>query len=1387
MQANFSFIKARSIVYQQLLIELSAVQKIDGRIKEALDNVFETKHINLQLLDRAIDQIRAKWPLKNQVKQLAQKYFELENFKWQVGGRQHADSEQTQALAVIYKQYLEHEINLKQLYQQIGNEHKSGHTARTNALRYIKEVINAEIKHNVKQFTTELGGPAHQGSSSTRQMGNLYENYLEGELNLVELFEKIDSAPVHFSVQEKSKALIRARLAPHEKKEVAEADMIYQFRVAVGGEQHLFSNSTNRLVDLYKNYRQHKTDLNALNQALEEMPNKTAIKAKEIIFRHGLGGNRFYESKTTLQVGALYHSYLSQALSLEELFYAIDAQAVHHSVKEKSKKLIQDRLPESDKALLQNYEKVQDFRRFVGSDGYLFSTLTNNITDLYKRYVEGVITLKTLYASMNDLAGEFSVKFMEFIFVVDVAGAEHATSRSTQLLAKMYSQFLKGEETLETLFYHLDDAKIAAFLKDKAKEYVKGIISFGDAKTLYNYNQVQAFRQAVGGGSHRYSKATNALVNIYKNFIAGDFDKSALKLHLQRLQDIDPAAKQNALHFIDLAVAVRADSKAIGSQVHKAIREQMAALQEKVDSLRTKKNDGQPYTLVETMSFLQFLELSRLDLSINFSERNLTGIQIFERDFKEINEYFRNTRQGTGFQEAEQLVKRSIFSSIASRMDTSFLANGLDDDLCEAMMELSSDIMGNIAEKKKQQPSITNHQREIYTLEDLQVLSSTITIMNASASHASARSLRDQAIALNHEITQKLSSSTASIIHYLRSEELQPRHFEKILSKHVEELNARELQLVVKAQRAFLEIQKKEGAHVDLAMLPHFAYLRRISQLRGENIDMAKMHWLIQAHHDAPVNPRVAIEGGGPVGLLLGITQFEAGANVSLFEKRSTRYERTQIVKLDPKWMDTLQFYLGEEYYKLFTDDNHRGVIRPDGFGEIATLFLEEAVHTRLSLLISMLPDQEGDNLPLERLAAYELAEVQKPEVPDGKFRLVANYQFNYDPAGKTPGIADATPAKVHREIDLLLCAGGKRSPMKERYLPSSSAVTQHEFYGVCSWLADDIPGQDRENMRLFSDFRNMALLDQDFFARYKYDLQNDFSLDNDSITASDKTKDRILSFLNSSFYKLANTDRMHVQTRTFENRGLIYIGMELPSELEGFLTKLRQKLEKVDVKSKEIGQIMSQVQKRWFQNIMHTYGLDTSGNLSIETIDSKFATMFAVDQYRIDPEHLVSHIKNGASTLLVAAAGDAFSSPHFMRYSGLTGGRENIFHLQDYTHGIAHKKEEQPLLETLLVDSERTAQFVISRGVQFLERLSDKQIDENKRTAVIASIENKIKEIEQEPSSFDYRLFKDHWGTYLLQGLSTEYYSVVVPEAGYVEIDGNNYDSIEQYILGLN
>lgn len=814
--------------------------------------------------------------------------------------------------------------------------------------------------------------------------------------------------------------------------------------------------------------------------------------------------------------------------------------------------------------------------------------------------------------------------------------------------------------------------------------------------------------------------------------------------------------------------------------------------------LQDKKNAGQAYTLAEARLYLEYTELMNLHRTLGHGTGHPFHSYLrdkLSKEEREIEEYFKTTHQDSGYRDIQQEAKRAALLAVGNNLDAALLADPKSEYLLRVIKGLVIPIMNNIEEKKDHQPSITNTPKELYTPEDLEILNLVVSFTPVQAKWKSrihpGTDILSNAKDLKRTIQERMDIAKYDIYDYLHDEELLNINFEALLSKPVEELSSKEAILIAKAQHAFLEIQKNQGSYFDISMFPEFDTIRRVAQLRSEQIDAAKMLWIINSHDKAPKHPRVAIEGGGPVGLLMGITQFEAGANVSLFEKRSTQYDRTQIVKLDPKWMSALQYYLGEEYYKLFSDPNHRGIIRPDGFGEIATLFLEEAIHTRLTHLMSLLPG-EGKDLPFERLAAYEVSNVQKPKTRGGKYSITAEYLPQYDPASKTPGIVEATKQTVKRKIDMLICAGGKSSPMKQRFLPSSSAVTGEEYYGVCSWLTSNIPHQDKENMNLFQDFRGMIHLDHNFLDRFESELRKEFDYYNEnSVISNPGLKTLITDVLyHKAFYDLKHPERTHLQTRTFENRGLIYIGMEMPQEMRNYLEYLESYLKRHgNISQAEAAKVIKQIQKLWFQNVMHYYGMDSTSQLTIDKIDTKFAATFPVDQYRMHPEHLVSEIKHKSSKLLIAAAGDAFSSPHFMRYSGLTGGRENIFHLQDYTKGIAHKHSKRPLLQSLKGHLERTAQFVIGRGTQFLKQLNESEIRANRRDSVIASL--KKKEAELREANADYRLeihgyHHSQDGHYHLHDLRTHKTYFVVPRSGYLKIDGETYDSIDQFILQL-
>lgn len=397
--SQFSFDKSQAAVYGQLINELHSHHPVlDIRTEKALQAIFSLPHDNFSLLSKDIDNIKADWALRDEVKELAEKLFKLEHFKWQVGGRKFHNSQQTNSIANIYKQFLEHKINLKQLHTKVSQLTGIEQSTLVKADKFIEKAVDHEIESKADQFKISLGGHAFQNSTSTLKMANLYAKYLKGELTAYELFTSIDTTQVPPSIKENSKTIIKSMLSSSEKRELKGYDRLQAFRVAVGGAHHMHSATTNNLIALYKHYIENNIDIHHLHQALDDaIGNENSAAAKAIVFRSDLGGNNYYNSASTIQISSFYNSYLKGEINVEQLFYKIDEQPVHYTVKDASKDLIRASLQPGEKKLLKNYDKVQAFRSLVGEGGHLHGPLTNNIVNLYKDYVDEKITLRTLY------------------------------------------------------------------------------------------------------------------------------------------------------------------------------------------------------------------------------------------------------------------------------------------------------------------------------------------------------------------------------------------------------------------------------------------------------------------------------------------------------------------------------------------------------------------------------------------------------------------------------------------------------------------------------------------------------------------------------------------------------------------------------------------------------------------------------------------------------------------------------------------------------------------------------------------------------------------------------------------------------------------------------
>ncbi|MGI9277996.1 MAG: FAD-dependent oxidoreductase, partial [Endozoicomonas sp.] len=574
-----------------------------------------------------------------------------------------------------------------------------------------------------------------------------------------------------------------------------------------------------------------------------------------------------------------------------------------------------------------------------------------------------------------------------------------------------------------------------------------------------------------------------------------------------------------------------------------------------------------------------------------------------------------------------------------------------------------------------------------------------------------------------------------------------------------EPLRKEEGELIARARKALLDIQLSTGRRWHESVLADrlnwpggeeyrcYIKLLEIDRLRSPQIDTAQRQWLIKQHKSASRHPHVAIEGAGPSGLTLALTQYQAGARVTVLEKRSTEYDRVQVVRLDPKWMNMLKFYLGDKYHELFSSEQGDfgrqgwGIIREDGFGEITTRYLEDALHMTLSELIST--GEPG----IERLAEHELTDVVEPE-DGGKYRLKTKVpirehhtegavteafkatvkaslektelqSFTGDKEKVLKGLSETsfkgftasknTGENVEeevRDVDLLICAGGKNSSTVESQLKPVT-VTTEEHYGVCTW---ENPEMANRPLDTFDDFRQVVVLDKAFQQEFRKQLEERFSVKDLELWMPTEKAAMVASHHSSaeSFIlqeMLKNIDGEVMQTRCFENKGLVYIGMEMPKEFRFYMKKVIEvSLERRGLSKEQKSELMTLYRQAWFQAVANSYGLDKKVGATADHMNRKFVTTFPVSQHRLHQN--VRTLSHGDGQLLVTAAGDAATSPHFMRYSGLTGARENILHLLTLTQAMASGVSEEELrqeVKALEAKSQRTADFVIERGRAFL------------------------------------------------------------------------------------
>jgi hypothetical protein len=624
----------------------------------------------------------------------------------------------------------------------------------------------------------------------------------------------------------------------------------------------------------------------------------------------------------------------------------------------------------------------------------------------------------------------------------------------------------------------------------------------------------------------------------------------------------------------------------------------------------------------------------------------------------------------------------------------------------------------NIQDRLDRQPSVTAHPRDLFIEKDLKALSVLLATPNFSR----------KVSFIHDQVVRKIQ------IAFLEGYSI---------------CQNREAYQTVLCKRAKLDLilHKDIGGVVDLNLLgSNFAYkfafgaghldapgkLRKLnsvlkgSKLNSVDIDIATLRSFKSEHDSTEIHPDVVIEGAGPTGILSAITQYRAGGDISIYEQRSGEFTRRQIVRLDPKWVEMLRFYLGTKFTEYFEGDHPQGVLHKDGFVEVVTRNLEEMLYTRMTELKSMI-EKQGLGATFESVADRKIKDIISPEVSNGPFLAVIGKK---DPK-------DLSEEK--RPVDILICAGGKSSLTRDKFLPSYSPVTEEKYYGVCSW---GVPGAGRvRSFDTFKDFRGVVKIGLEFRQRFYDKLQsrawNEAERNLITEIGSFNNASGPLAFLSSGSNNVLERDIF--QTRCFENEDTVYIGMELPEELKTIFELIKSAGAGSPREKESAKRLIEGMRLLWFQTIAEEYGLNESLGLGLEHIRLDSAASFPVSQEI--PSQPYSLMEEGSSgrKVLIMPAGDSAASPHFMRYSGLTGARENVLHLASYIKDLFNSGRTYDL-EKLAEDTKRIQNFVVSRGKVFLKGLSPEKISVNRKVKIKDQLDKEC----QKPKLPSFEIRKD-------------------------------------------
>uniref|UniRef100_A0A914H6W6 Uncharacterized protein n=1 Tax=Globodera rostochiensis TaxID=31243 RepID=A0A914H6W6_GLORO len=346
----------------------------------------------------------------------------------------------------------------------------------------------------------------------------------------------------------------------------------------------------------------------------------------------------------------------------------------------------------------------------------------------------------------------------------------------------------------------------------------------------------------------------------------------------------------------------------------------------------------------------------------------------------------------------------------------------------------------------------------------------------------------------------------------------------------------------------------------------------------------------------------------------------------------------------------------------------------------------------------------------------------------DKNGKITVNQQAKLEMEGKTAELQPVHFTPI--PFDILFCAGGTHDRIRDDLLGKPLRRSISKNYGIVVFEKGNPDENVFDNLTAFFNVKMQAfepfLLAQnfdEFVAKQKDILPNKFVKKYRDLTQlivrglahennrhevdhEDKghTKPIYKTDANGHFVLADQSEDPRQIVRLFENRPTLHLASITPPAVEEFvrdIKKVRPSAKSNPEKLERINKILMQFERKWsaaiFDLCLHNAHPEKVGKITINMdADGVPGKQYSHNQLNIDPqstntstfaltifavENAVRSInrkdqsaQSGQSAAIIAAIGDANTSPHFMTTSGLSTGRFGVewsaYALRDYHRG---------------------------------------------------------------------------------------------------------------------